>query len=85
MEQEKKSRFSGKVYCIVSMINNQKYYVCDLDGTLSHRPSDAMVFMSEKSADIWQGWFERIFENITAACSRMHVESFSVSEFMRWI
>ena len=60
MKKEK----SGTVYVLSIDLNKQKYYVMDLEGSLSRSISDSMLFLYESIAESYAGPIEHLVETI---------------------
>lgn len=50
------------IYVLQVKINNQKYCVTDLNGSLSHNVMDSMLFLDEFSATSYAGPIEHLIE-----------------------
>lgn len=60
--------------CVLSIdLNKQKYYVMDLEGSLSRSISDSMLFLYESIAQSYAGPIERLVEEKTKEIATIRV------------
>ncbi len=69
MKKEK----SGTVYVLSIDLNKQKYYVMDLEGSLSRSISDSMLFLYESIAESYAGPIEHLVEEKTKEIATIRV------------
>lgn len=69
MKKEK----SGTVYVLSIDLNKQKYYVMDLEGSLSRSISDSMLFLYESIAESYAGPIEHLIEEKTGEIATIRV------------
>lgn len=55
---------ANKVYLLSIEFRTQKYYVIDLNGSLSRNISDSMLFFDERRAESYAGTIESHIESI---------------------
>lgn len=61
------------VYVLIHHFDRDKYYICDMHGTLSKNEEDAMIFFDAETALRYQGLQENLFEKQTGQISRIHI------------
>lgn len=60
--------------CVLSIdLNKQKYYVMDLEGSLSRSISDSMLFLYESTAESYAGPIEHLVEEKTKEIATIRV------------
>jgi len=63
----------GTVYVLSISLNKQKYYVIDLEGSLSRSISDSMLFLYESIAESYAGPIEHLVEEKTEEIATIRV------------
>lgn len=71
---------SPLVYVLVMTINHdKKYYVTDLNGSLSRNPVDSMLFWDEITAEAYAGPIENLVEKKTETIATVSVRKIPLS------
>ncbi len=63
----------GTVYVLSISLNKQKYYVMDLEGSLSRSISDSMLFLYESIAESYAGPIEHLIEEKTREIATIRI------------
>ena len=67
------------LFILFVVVENKKYYVTDLSGSLSRSIQDSMLFLNEFAAETYAGPIENLIERKTKKCATIGVLHISVT------